>query len=391
MKTKIFTLFFAFVASVGTIIAQTITHVGYGALYYDINTYNNTATVTSSGDGYSGDITIPETMYFNGKYYDVVGIQDCAFMNCTNLNSISMQKSIRDIGNSAFYGCSSLSSITISDSITYIANNLFHGCRNLTSIVIPENVSYIGEWAFARSGLTSIILPDSILYIDVCAFYECGNLNSVKLPNALAEINGCTFAFCTSINAINIPNSVTIIGEGAFGNCESLQSITIPNSVHYIGSGAFSVCKNLVSVILPNNISSIEYDTFALCGNLSSIAIPSSVTSIGWDAFNSCNKLKSVTCFATTPPEMLVSEDDENWIVFHNVDCSRIPLYVPTESIGAYKMADQWKDFASILPIGEGVDEIYGEKMGDTKFILNGHLFIEKNGKIYNTVGIEIK
>ena len=38
--------------------------------------------------------------------------------------------------------------------------------------------------------------------------------------------------------------------------------------------------------------------------------------------------------------------------VFEHVDCSAIPLYVPAESISAYKAADQWKDFNPIRPIG---------------------------------------
>ena len=56
----------------------------------------------------------------------------------------------------------------------------------------------------------------------------------------------------------------------------------------------------------------------------------------------------SVTCEAVNPPTL-----DYNWDntpVFDNVDKS-IPLYVPAESIDAYKAADQWKDFTNILPI----------------------------------------
>jgi len=61
--------------------------------------------------------------------------------------------------------------------------------------------------------------------------------------------------------------------------------------------------------------------------------------------------LTSVTCFANTPPEMGFWENHDSYNVFYNVNCGTIPLYVPANSVDAYKAANQWKDFNPISPI----------------------------------------
>ena len=66
-----------------------------------------------------------------------------------------------------------------------------------------------------------------------------------------------------------------------------------------------------------------------------SIAVPGSVTSIGAYAFKQNFGLESFTCFATTPPSLdtMVFEDNIN-------------IYVPSESVDAYKNARLWKAHA---------------------------------------------
>ena len=131
--------------------------------------------------------------------------------------------------------------------------------------------------------------------------------------------------------------SVTSIGEWAFWGCSALTSIILPNSVTSIGGGAFCYCSSLTSITIPNSVTSIGNGAFAYCSSLTSITLPNSVTSIGDYMFSDCSSLTSITCLAQTPPTCSSNS-------FSNVPRT-IPLYVPAESMEAYKAADTWKEF----------------------------------------------
>ena len=141
-------------------------------------------------------------------------------------------------------------------------------------------------------------------------------------------------------------NPITSIGERAFYDCTSLTSVTIPDSVTSIGFAAFEGCTSLTSVRIPNSVTSIEYSAFNSCTSLKSITIPDSVTSIGWSTFYGCTSLKSVYCKATTPP----TEGSYIFSYFNNgykpIGCK---IYVPRNSVEAYKSADGWKEYADYI------------------------------------------
>lgn len=82
----------------------------------------------------------------------------------------------------------------------------------------------------------------------------------------------------------------------------------------------------------------IQYSVFSMCWKLTSITIPNGVTSIGKSAFVYCSRLTSVYCKAITPPAGSSS-------MFNNNAVER-KIYVPAESVDAYKTANGWKDYA---------------------------------------------
>ena len=92
--------------------------------------------------GYSGAVTIPATVTYNGNTYSVTTIGNSAFYN-SDLTSIAIPESVTSIGGCAFQYCSSLTSITIPESVTSIGYSAFSGCGSLTTITIPESVTSI--------------------------------------------------------------------------------------------------------------------------------------------------------------------------------------------------------------------------------------------------------
>ena len=355
-----------------------------GDLYYNITSSSALYTVELTYEKNYSDhnyyrlatATIPETVNYNGTTYSVTSIGCYAFSPCSSLTSITIPNSVTSIGCYAFSRCSSLTSITIPNSVTSIGDHAFYACSSLTSITIPNSLTSIGDYAFSRcSSLSSITIPNSVTSIGDWAFWSCSALTSVTIPNSVTSIGNSAFSDCSSLTSITIPNSVTSIGKEAFCRCDALTSITIPNSVTSIGQGAFYKCSSLTSITIPNNVTSIEGSVFYGCSSLTSITIPNNVTSIGFSAFYGCTSLTSITipnsvtsigtwafwdcsslktviCEAIEVPEL----GDH---VFYAMPLSEATLYVPAQSLGDYKAAEQWKEFGTILPIeGESEEEI---------------------------------
>lgn len=138
----------------------------------------------------------------------------------------------------------------------------------------------------------------------------------IKFNGVLSEIVSQIFNSSDSLLTCVLPTKVTKIGTDAFYSCDSLTSITIPNSITSIGDNAFSFCTNLTSITISN-----------------------SVTEIGEDGFYYCDSLTSIYCKATTPPAL------GNTYVFADNGSGR-KIYVPYQSLDAYKTATYWSEYA---------------------------------------------
>ena len=256
---------------------------------------------------------------------------------------ITFNGDVTSIGDYAFQDCDSLTSVTIPDSVTKIESEAFSDCDSLTSVNIPDSVTEIGYGAFSYcDSLTGVIIGDSVTSIGYEAFTYCSSLTSVTIGDSVMLIGYEAFSNCDSLTSVTIPDSVTKIGYGAFSYCDSLTSVNIPDSVTTIGDHAFDSCDSLTSVNIPDSVTTIGYGAFYGCDNLTSVTIGDSVTSIGGSAFKDCTSLTSVYCKATTPPSF------RHFYVFDYNGSGR-KIYVPTESVDAYKSAEYWSEYASAI------------------------------------------
>ena len=115
-----------------------------GGIYYNITSSTNmTVAVTydsKTNNTYSGTVTIPEKVTYNGKTYYVTAIGDYAFIGCTGLKKVTYgSQRITTIGNYAFQGCNGMTSFVIPPHITSIGNGVFNGCYGMTGVTIEES------------------------------------------------------------------------------------------------------------------------------------------------------------------------------------------------------------------------------------------------------------
>lgn len=272
-------------------------------------------------------------------------IEDNAFQNCINLNSINLPNSVLRIGGTAgavFGGCTSLTSIVLPTGLQSIPQYTFSGCTKLKTVSVNSSLKGVGDYAFSGcEALGSIDLSNGVSEIGEYAFNNCSSMKSIKFPSeGLTKIGSYCFQNCTSLESIAVPGSVKTIGnyfcqgciglkeavielgsnrwvgENYFLDCTGLTNATISwyeelpgslfkgctslktvvlNNTKQISSSVFEGCTALESVSIPNTVKTIGLYAFKNCSALENLIIPSSVTQIKDEAFMGCSSLKQIT------------------------------------------------------------------------------------------------
>lgn len=152
------------------------------------------------------------------------------------------------------------------------------------------------------------------------------------------KIRSKLFYYDSNIMSVEIPSSVLTVESDAFYSCSKLSHIEIQEGLQEIKSAAFYASK-ITQLILPDSLLTIRDTVFRQSVNLSTLIIGSNITRIERAAFFSCTALTSITIKATNPPIL------EHASAFN--DTNNCPIYVPAESVNAYKAASNWVGFAS--------------------------------------------
>ena len=334
---------------------NSVKSIGNGGFYYceNLTAVSLGSSLTSIGENAFyhcniSAISLPESLETIGKD---------AF-NSNSIVTLTIPNSVKTLGESAFHSCDNLSEVIIGNSVEIIESGTFRYCRNLCKVTIGQKVKTIGTYAFSDCTLlSSIEFGEAVQKIEDHAFDGCSNLGSITLPNTLVGIGDGAFSN-TGLTSVKIPSSVAQIGTLAF-NCEALKAITVD-----INNPSFSdidgvLCNKTKKILyhypnakgsdyeIPNTIVKIERYAIYNCKNLISVTIPASVSSIASKVFGYCNSLKKITCLRTSPIS----------VGFSDLDQSNITLFVPKESVDAYKNASDWKYFI-IKAIGSVAEDL---------------------------------
>lgn len=270
---------------------------------------------------------------------------------CGTENS-TIPSTITAIGSSAFAE-TGLKNCVIPEGVTSIQNVAFENCQNLESVTLPQSLKRLGSRVFANSGLTSVVIPEGITWLSDGTFTGCKNLETVTLPTTLETIEYNAFSN-SGLTSIFIPKGVTSISSTSFNYCGKLSTISVSdenttydsrnNCNAIIQTATNQILRGTSNTIIPNTATSIGDNAFNDINSLTSIVIPESVTSIGQYAFRFCNSLAEVVCKAKVAPQL---KSD----AFSNDVLSKATLYVPEESVESYKADGEWKKFSDIQPL----------------------------------------
>ena len=291
----------------------------------------------------------------NGDVSQLKEIGADVFNNCSKLNLLRLEKTVKDaegnptyendklpaltaLGESGAYisgpftKCVALTKIVIPDEVTKIGKTAFEGCTKLTSVTLPKNLTLIRESAFMDCTLLASVkfsdeTPDASVTLEESAFKSCKALTSFDFTKVGAFAGDEIFRSCVKLTSVNIHEGIAAgesnylfdgctklktvvfnpasgsVGDYAFQKCSALTSVTIGENVSAIGSDAFKGLALLTTVDMRSNVLTvIDYNAFSGCKKLKSIALPATLTEIKGKAFYNTIALESVDFSTVTNP-----------------------------------------------------------------------------------------
>ena len=223
----------------------------------------------------------------------VTSIGDGAFYNCMLIKSISLPKSLINIGEDFTFLVPFLKEVILDERNDFFAvedgvlfNNdktkiiLYPPSKDVTEYTIPDTVKAIGSYAFAAGmKLEKIKVPDSVKEIGFGAFAYSRALKEVNLPDYVEGLDGAFF-HCVRLKKLTFPDNITYIDEETLSFSVSLEELNLPKSLIYFGG--IGEVASLKELILPEKTETVEGidDCFAL----EKIVLPESVKSFSCSA-----------------------------------------------------------------------------------------------------------
>ena len=264
-----------------------------------------------------------------------------------NIVSVILPSTITSLGEYCFRNCTNLESVNF-ENITELGNLSLSFCNNLLELNCP-NVTTIATKVFNQGyttpfSLTRVVLP-KIQTVPGDCFRNLNSKGFTELRYAdissATVISGNAFKDCWNLTTVKLGNEVKTIGGGAFGGTAISGELDFPK-LESLGADAFLNTK----ITKVHDLGSITYLYYAFggCSKLTFLRIPSTVVTLdNTVVYGTYDSSVTVICMPDTPPEY-------KW----NSLSGASVVYVPDESVDAYKAASGWSAIASkIHPLSE--------------------------------------
>ena len=389
---------------------------------------NGVTTIGSSA--FSGCSSLTSVTIPNG----VTTIGEYAFRDCSSLTSVTIGNHVTRIANNAFYKTSISKVIWLTNTppggysyvkgfIHYVPNTSYRELSNTKVYPSLNSIFEVGGIKYVPVSLSERTC-DAIDCIYTGDAYEVNidkKVNYKGFDITVREINPYTGYKCHKITKANI-NINGSIGHNAFSGCSSLKSTRIHKDVKELKDHVFYGCGALSTFIIEDRNTSLkigsngsdpffkdckldsvyiggkmEYNTsssagfspfynnkslravkisdaettiydkeFYRCNNLKNVSFGKGLESIGADAFYDCVNIMQISCDAGLPPSCSTN-------LFGSINKWECKLFVPKNSVDAYKKADGWKEFFLIEGTTTGIiNNIYNKTENVDVYTIDG-------------------
>lgn len=309
----------------------------------------NAYVVRPKSGSYAGAVNIPSSVQ-HGATFIVRGLDANAFALMPDVTAVSIPATVDTMGFDAFRNCTGLKRVDIT-SLTAWANISFRTERS-TPFSNAGVAMYLNN-----QPVTAVHIDGSISVIKPNVFQGIGSITTLTIDEGVKRICAGAFRNCTGLTSVTLPGSIDSLGLNVFNGCTALVKATLPASLKVVSGGLF-LGSGLQSIVIPDGVYLIDNQAFLNCASLKSVNIGSGVKKLNLMVFDGCSQLDTVTVNAITPPEFFqASIPGQTLNPFAPAIYPTCRLYVPAQSLNAYKGANVWKNFATIRAIGsaEGV------------------------------------
>lgn len=229
--------------------------------------------------------------------YGVDFIAREAFAGQSDLQTLILPPTLREIREGAFSDCDGLETIVFSEGVERIGNEAFAGCTSLRQVVFPASLKAIGNEAFADceqlehvtfGNLRTNVQEDAFdgcLY-ELEALQEEGASPAEYFELKVDRRNQAKIvAYTGDEEVVVIPgmiggHPVVSIEKGSFKGNESVREVYISDQIAAVNGDVFRDCKNLEKIHVSESVSALTATVFAGCTALSEANIPDSMTDV---------------------------------------------------------------------------------------------------------------
>lgn len=246
-------------------------------LYYNVvDLANRTCEITFDTPYYTSynqeEIVIPESVEYQGRKFQVVGISHDAFRDSKRIKKLTIPKSIKSIGEDAFKGCTNLGYLSIDNSIETVKAD-FSGL-SLDSVTFTGEGTLIPNWLKKNKNLKKVTFEcPKVETVTDSAFYNCTQLTTIELPHTIKQTGASSFEGCERLTDFKLPQTLCRIGQRTFKNCSALSEIQFGSELKKIDAEAFLNCESLSSLNISESIDSIADNAFNGCTGITTLRI----------------------------------------------------------------------------------------------------------------------